>query len=674
MKFINLLFVLLLVGCGGSGESGSGPGGGNSAFTLSKAAIAMKATKFYFSSAGQGRDKLLISTKETALVAAMPAGQQQPDWLRYSLTAQPNGVFQLDVEGNNAISAMKSALHQATIRVGTINPDGSFARYIDVPVSFDLIDFAEFSPDREQTLNGRAGALQPSTVTYQLRTTANNWQLSTDVSWLSVGQIQAEFSYSNVKVQATAQNLPQGQHTGHIIFKSADGRTTVSQPVSFYVEKPRWWLSNYAVGLSQLGASKQLETTIRVGAHDPKLLQSLQINTDAAWLQTQFLDNQLQLTANTAGLAAGMHYAKLKVSDPKASADVKTLWVGLFISPDEAAGVTLDLPAPNGKPNIYKYLADPLRPYVYVQTIEPVPQLSAYHLVTGALVWQTGLADFVLHEISLDGQQLWLKKRLHVDCEIVQLPLGAAPVADWVKSAKKMSGSACGVQTKQVDGTAVSQFASSLAFAELTTLRAYDRSLTRLDETDPRSDLLKLAQHSVEQVIPSALNDLTVAVSNIGGPNWNSRVTLLSTMVLPEQKQLRYFELAHIDNVEINRSFYAPVTNRLWTGQAVIDLQDGKMALTSLSQHCPKCWVYENFGVERRDGRVALLGQTYSNEVNDTAKRLMIFNQNGQIVSGSATNSAWQYGWSFGSNGIQLSADQQWLLIGSGSSIDIRRF
>ena len=670
MRIVFLFTLLLLAGCGGS-ESGNGD-----SFTLSKAAVDLKTRKSFFNTGSLAEDKIFITTNEKVLAAGMPTGQQKPAWLNFKLTPQTNGTFLLNVQGYPDIPDVNSGIYKSTIRVGTLKNDGSFAKSIDVPVTFDLTDYAEFDFGQGQQLSGRAGSLQNSTGNYEIRTTAAKMQLTTDVNWLSVESIKKEFSSFKFKVQASAQNLPVGKHTGNLIFKSEDGRTTVSKAITFNVEKPRWWLETYAIGLSQFGTNKNLETAITVATHDPKLLQSLQINNDSAWLQTQLIDDQLQLKANTAGLSHGMHYAQVKVGDPKISSDVKTLWVGLFISPLNTSVASIDLREPSTNFNIKGFLADPLRPYVYIQTAAPTPQLQAFNLSNGELLWKIELGDFVLHEISLDGQSLLLKKPFSIDCEMVKISLTALPMTNWAEFSGKTNGSFCVTKTRLIDGIALAQINLALRIGDLSTLRFYEEFLNRLDNTDFLSDFLNSAQHYVQQTVSSPLNDQTIVISNMesGGLSGKFRITQMKTMVLPEQNQVRYEEIANLDNITLREAFLAARTNRLWIGGGFVDLQDSKMSLISVSEHCPNCALADNSGVEGRDGRVALLGQIYSTQVNDVAKRVMIFARNGQIEAGSATNSSWKYGWSFGVNGLQLSADQQWLLIGNAENIEIQPF
>lgn len=217
-----------------------------------------------------------------------------------------------------------------------------------------------------------------------------------------------------LSITETTTPYPPGSYTTSVRFvtgSASSGETVYRDlPVTIKIKGPSatqpkvLFSDNKGVAFTSLPGLSNLSqiVTLRTNA---STLGSLTALSDASWLNTSSLGNQLTLTANPAGLADGLHYARVTVTSNTAGMSTETIRVGLFVG-STAPGEGSALPVTATNP--YNVVVDPIRPWLYESTTNGIKATNIY---TGAVDFTSDTLGFSPGNLMTSADGRWIFAR-----------------------------------------------------------------------------------------------------------------------------------------------------------------------------------------------------------------------------------------------------------------------
>lgn len=366
---------------GGSGTPGGGSGASDGTYSVSVAPASVQL------SAIVGPNDTMTQEVTAAfvgdgLVIGYPPGVQTPSWISVSVVGTPNSS---PVQVKFVVSAVTYTYAQTyttTVRFASGKADGSHVVVQDVPVTLTVRD-----PFRLDTSKVELDATQ-GTPANTRRIAVNglniNWTATSDQPWVRISPASS-VSTSFVTVGADTTGLAVGTHTAKVHFVDSVSGTAVDLPVNLYLSANRWNVSRN--GLMLLGFS-DLAVNVRsvTVKNDASAALSWSASADVPWLDitgSGATGDPLVVQANAAAaaLAADTLYVGA-VTVGGAGIQTDTLRVGYYRSSNGApTGYQLNLAAQD----LESLAVDPIRPYVYLASLNGGDRLIRVNIVTQAV-------------------------------------------------------------------------------------------------------------------------------------------------------------------------------------------------------------------------------------------------------------------------------------------------
>lgn len=404
-SFVRLLHVVvlgLLISCGGGGGSG---GSGNS-ISVNPGSVSL----VFGSGSNDVTSKVVQVTFHGAgVVVGIPPGGSLPSWL----VVTPGTATSSSVPVTIAASAngMVPGRYPVTLRFVTGNADKSDLVFQDVDVVLTVAPQATPS-----TLQLEGVAQGPRVNASVALVVAGNWVAHVSDPWLSVDKAAGSQSTSIV-VSADPAALASGSYSGSVSIEDTATHVATVVPVSFGVDPQRLLVRQRGVSLVLFGSKSRLTSTITVSANG-KAGTHWSSSSDQPWLNLSAAegstDAPLTLTADTTGLADGMHYARVTIAPNNEPAVVGSVVVrvGLYVSRGSVfvANVSGDARVPSPYPSVqaFDFVADPIRPYFYHAQGDGT--IDIHNTYTGAIVGSVTIPNTKLAAMttSFDGSRLFV--------------------------------------------------------------------------------------------------------------------------------------------------------------------------------------------------------------------------------------------------------------------------
>ena len=401
------LLLLVFAGCGGGG--GGDAGGGSAGASTNSISLGTSQLSLVYSGGSTATAQTVqVSFRGAGVVVATLPGQTQPAWLSVSAGASSSSNAAIVISADP--SGLGPGSYSTTLRFATGDADGTHVVTRDLPVTFTYVHTV--SPDAVDTTGVAGGAAQATTLTV----VAGNirWTASANVPWITLDRSSGTGT-SAIVVTAAPAAMAVGDYTGSISIVDDASRAVRSVPVSFGVDPHRLVVRRPGVALSQVGVQSRLSTQITV-SDNGAVVTAWSASSDQPWLaldKTQgSTETSLGLSASTAGLPDGMHYARVTISprNEPSVANIVVVRVGLYV--DRAAlfvpNVTAAARVVPASPHFtFGFVADPIRPFFYhAQGDGQIDVVNAY---TGATVGSVSIPGAALGAMaaSADGSRLY---------------------------------------------------------------------------------------------------------------------------------------------------------------------------------------------------------------------------------------------------------------------------
>lgn len=442
------LLGLALAACGGGG------GGDGGSASTSIAASVSTVDLVWRDFDAQPSSTVSVTFKGAGLAIGSRPGETLPSWLQ--IESPPSANSPASIVLKSAVDARHEpqGVQTAIVRFVTANADLSGQVYTDVTVNLVIPHSALPSQIVFRATEGQLTEVGEQQV--QLLAKDIDWSVSASQPWLRPSLTSGSGSGSfGLGVDVTG--LAAGIHAAQLTVRDAAHDFDRVVDVQFIVDAHELVVRRQGVALTSIGSYQQLSARI-VTADNTGGVSQWAAASDQPWLRLSAAagstGQDLTVNADPAGLAEGMHYARVTLSPTTSGVGGRaTVTVGLYVDRSRTPRAFISMAPRDFQPPIYGYsqmLADPVRPYVYVNQSDN--RIDVYNIYTGEEVghvtkagagWGTlaiapdgstllaaDIAKGVLHKIDPDT--------LALSAPVAQVRVPAAP--DFRMAAQVVGG------------------------------------------------------------------------------------------------------------------------------------------------------------------------------------------------------------------------------------------
>jgi hypothetical protein len=339
------------------------------------------------------------------LVVGTPPGTTLPSWLSVAQSGASGKTVTLSVSVGTTRAT--PGPRSVTLRFVTGRSDGTDLTWVDVPVTYTIVDDLVLSP-AQLALTANDGTVATRQVQVSLASGAGGvpWTAMADPGLHLTSSTGAAGTPVEVSYDAQAQALPPGAATLNVQVSVVISGATVTKvvPVSLDVG-PHWiYAVRNGVALTSVPGVSRLAATV-------PLVDNAGVNTgtwsasgDQPWLVVDGIQGDtVAIHADPTGLSDGFYVATLTVSStgPRVEGPDRVT-VGLFVSSTPPVEGLLATDAGQGP------VPDPIRPWVWLVSPSDRSKVAAYNVYSGAIEKQLTLPAAVSAvAVSGDGSTLY---------------------------------------------------------------------------------------------------------------------------------------------------------------------------------------------------------------------------------------------------------------------------
>lgn len=369
---LSLWVLLVFAGCGGGG--GSGDSGGGNSISLDRGSVSLML--------GSGTHDVAkidvsVSFKGAGVVVGMLPGQTQPAWLQVTAGAAVGGRVNVTLSATDA--GLAPGNYPVTLRFATGNADQTGVVTQDLQLTLTVAPRMSLASGVLE-LDAIAGGASISVA--QVTVDAPNWTVKGSSPWLVVDRAQGS-GVATVNVSFAPATLVPGDYSATLTVQDAATSATQELPVRLSLQARRLVAPRPAITLNLYGNRSALNGSIDV-ADTGQGVTGFTAASDQAWLKlaaaSGLTPTSLGISADTSGLADGLHLARVTLTPTDASvSNAVVVRVALDVRRGLAVKSTLAPAAADADCNVLNYWrADPLRPRVFQVCRDTLNVFDAY--------------------------------------------------------------------------------------------------------------------------------------------------------------------------------------------------------------------------------------------------------------------------------------------------------
>lgn len=374
-----MLLGLAVAACGGGG----GDDGGDSHDTSVHASTA--SVDLVVRDADEPAATVAVTFEGAALAVRPPPDVSWPGWLVIDMPPAATSPTDIVLKASGNVSSEPQGVQTTAVRFTTANADGSKPVFTDVTVKLIVPHYV--SP---QMVAFRAGRDQTAAVDeqqVQLTASGIDWSVISSQTWLKPARTSGSGS-SSIGLSVDPAGLAPGLHTAQLTVRDAAHSVDRVVDVQFVVDPHELVVRRHGVALTSIGSYQELSAQIAIAdtAGDES---GWSAQSNQAWLKlnaaTGTTAQALTVTADPAGLAEGMHYARVSVTPTTSGVTgSSSVVVGLYVDRTKTPKGFFSMTPRASQSRVYGYgqmVADPIRPHVYINQSDN--RIDVFNIYTG---------------------------------------------------------------------------------------------------------------------------------------------------------------------------------------------------------------------------------------------------------------------------------------------------
>ncbi len=376
-QILFISFILIIQACGG--------GDNTPKYTVSADTSSINLSNEIFKESNESI-KIEVNFNGKGLLVGFAPESQPANWLNYRITNLNENSATIYVDVINA-QFLAPNNYQTTLRFSTGDPATTNLVHYDIDISL-LIWQLDLSTEL-LTFSDTFGVTSLASKTFDITSEANEWQLSTDVDWLTLDQTEGRGS-ATITVSANISQFTQaGLQNAVITLTEKNSGDTKSLPVELGLDNVYLFADKPSLAFAKTQNTATLSAVLTINSNNPQAF-TWQAQSEAPWLilNRDETSNQLTVTIDENNLPDGEYNNTTIIISPVIDDNNPNLTESII---NDVVRVTFYQNSILVKNNIINELisntkalvTDPLKPYIYVGVNN---ELRVYHQYSGELL------------------------------------------------------------------------------------------------------------------------------------------------------------------------------------------------------------------------------------------------------------------------------------------------